>query len=141
MALLSENGPCTVNADGASTTPNEFSWNTNANVLWLDQPAGVGFSYGSTNDKDEEMIAEDAYFFFQSFLQSHPEYMQNEVFIVGESYGGHYAPAVSHRIMQGNNEAKEGTVKINLAGLGVGNGLTSPRIQYEYYPQMAYNNR
>jgi len=74
LALLSENGPCRVNADGKTTTPNDFSWNNNANVLWLDQPAGVGFSYGTENDDNEEMIAEDAYYFVQSFLQSHPEY-------------------------------------------------------------------
>lgn len=140
LALLSENGPCSVNKDGTGTLPNPNSWNAKANVLWLDQPAGVGFSYGSQNDKDQEMIAEDAYYFLQTFFEAHPEYSKNELFLFGESYGGHYAPAISNRIMQGNTEGKEGTQNLNLAGLGVGNGLTSPEIQYAYYPQMAYNN-
>ena len=34
VALLRENGPCTVNADAKTTTSNPFSWNTKANMLW-----------------------------------------------------------------------------------------------------------
>jgi cathepsin A (carboxypeptidase C) len=56
----------------------------------------------------------------------------------GESYGGHYAPSVASRIFNGNLK-KEGLF-INLAGVGVGNGLTDPVIQYQYYPEMAMNN-
>lgn len=37
--------PCFVNADSNSTTLNEFSWNNNVNMLYIDQPLGAGFSY------------------------------------------------------------------------------------------------
>jgi len=109
-------------------------------MLWLDQPAGVGYSYGRSTDSNEDMVGEDSYYFLQSFFQAHPEYAQNPLFIVGESYGGHYAPSIAHRIFVGNNEAKEGTINLNLAGLAVGNGLTHPSVQYKYYAQMAYDN-
>ena len=69
LALLTENGPCKVNSDGKTTSINEFSWTETAHVLWLDQPAGVGYSYGSTNDYNEEMISEDAYYFLQEFYK------------------------------------------------------------------------
>ena len=39
--------PCNVNADSNSTTLNEFSWNNNVNMLYIDQPVGTGFSYVS----------------------------------------------------------------------------------------------
>ena len=90
LALLTENGPCSVNEDGKSTSLNPFSWTEAAHVLWLDQPAGVGYSYGAETDTGEEMVSEDAYYFLQAFFQSHPEYAKSPLYIIGESYGGHY---------------------------------------------------
>jgi cathepsin A (carboxypeptidase C) len=142
LALLTENGPCTVNDDGTSTSQNDYSWTESAHVLWLDQPANVGYSYGQDNDTNEEMISEDAYYFLQAFFQSEDgqKYKNNPLFIVGESYGGHYAPAIAHRIWRGNKDVKEGLLSLNLQGLAVGNGLTNPEIQYQYYSEMAFKN-
>ena len=42
--------PCTVNPDSNSTTVNEFSWNNNVNMLYIDQPVGVGYSYTTITD-------------------------------------------------------------------------------------------
>mmetsp|Transcript_9736 Transcript_9736/g.14681 ORF Transcript_9736/g.14681 Transcript_9736/m.14681 type:complete len:415 (+) Transcript_9736:161-1405(+) len=78
--------------------------------------------------------------FFRNSLFPIPSTQKTSFFVFGESYGGHYAPAISSRIFEGNQAALEGTVKINLKGVGVGNGLTDPLIQYGYYPQMAMNN-
>jgi len=140
LALLTENGPCSVNEDGASTSINPYSWTESAHVLWLDQPAGVGFSYGEETDTNEEMISEDAYYFLQAFFKKHPEYAANPLFIVGESYGGHYAPSIAHRVWRGNKALVDGAIHLNLGGLAVGNGLTDPEEQYKWYPEMAYNN-
>ena len=89
LALLTENGPCSVNDDGETTSMNPYSWTEAAHVLWLDQPAGVGYSYGTENDSNEAMISEDAYYFLQAFFQTYPEYASDDPFlyIVGESYG------------------------------------------------------
>ena len=51
LALLSENGPCKASADGLTTENNPFSWNTNANIMWVDQPSNVGYSYGKSINK------------------------------------------------------------------------------------------
>ncbi|KAG5950226.1 hypothetical protein E4U53_005354 [Claviceps sorghi] len=45
MGLLEENGPCFVNEDSQSTTHNPWSWNNHVNMLYIDQPNHVGFSY------------------------------------------------------------------------------------------------
>lgn len=140
LALLTENGPCSVTPDGLSTTINPYSWTETAHVLWLDQPAGVGYSYGDTNDSNEEMISEDAYYFLQEFYKEHPEYSQNKLFVVGESYGGHYAPAIAHKVYMKNKDVAEGLIEINLGGLAVGNGLTDPTEQYKWYAEMAFHN-
>eukprot|EP01038_Epipyxis_sp_PR26KG_P014955 gene14955-20117_t len=141
LALLSENGPCTVSQDGKSTINNPYAWNSNANIMWIDQPAHVGFSYGRKGtdyDHNETEVGEDMYNFLQEFFKGHPEYAEKPFFVFGESYGGHYAPAVASRIFNGNKN-NEG-LKINLQGVGVGNGLTDPLVQYKYYPEMAMNN-
>jgi cathepsin A (carboxypeptidase C) len=141
LALMTENGPCTASADGKTTVNNPYSWNSNANIMWIDQPANVGYSY-STSKKDEDHnegdVSEDMYNFLQEFFKAHGEYLPNEFYVFGESYGGHYVPAISSRIYEGNQK-KEG-VHINLQGLGIGNGLTNPVVQYQYYPEMAMNN-
>lgn len=45
IGLLQENGPCIVKADSNSTEPNPWSWNNYVNMLYIDQPNQVGFSY------------------------------------------------------------------------------------------------
>lgn len=134
LALLTENGPCHVNEDGESTSVNPYSWTESAHVMWLDQPAGVGFSYGSETDTNEEMISEDAYWFLQAFFQKYSQYSKNPLYVVGESYGGHYAPAIAHRVYRGNQKLiPDKSIHLNLSGLGIGNGLTNPEEQYKWY--------
>lgn len=136
LALFAENGPCSVNSDGATTSNNTFSWNTRANLLYVDQPPGTGFSQG-TYDHNEAGVADDMYAFLQALFSALPQYNKS-FFVFGESYAGHYVPAISHRIYVGNRDS-EGT-HINLDGIGIGNGLTDPEIQYKYYADMAYNS-
>ncbi|KAK3280824.1 hypothetical protein CYMTET_11358 [Cymbomonas tetramitiformis] len=137
VALFGENGPCKVNENGTATTSNPYSWNSKANLLYIDQPTGTGFSYGTGLDHNEAGVAEDMYDFLQQFFTTHNEYAALDFFAVGESYAGHYVPAVTHKIWSNNKNLKAGAIKINLKGTSVGNGLTDPSIQYKYYADMA----
>merc|ERR1719171_1981183 len=66
--------------------------------------------------------------FMQKFYEALPQYKDNDFFIFGESYAGHYVPAVAHYLWQ---------QKMPLKGIGIGNGLTDPEEQYKWYPDMA----
>ncbi|KIX07449.1 uncharacterized protein Z518_02102 [Rhinocladiella mackenziei CBS 650.93] len=46
-ALNSESGPCYVNHEGTNTTINPWSFSNHVNMLYIDQPIEVGFSYSS----------------------------------------------------------------------------------------------
>ena len=46
--LLYENGPFSINDDGETLRRNPFSWNQHANMLYLESPVGVGFSFNSS---------------------------------------------------------------------------------------------
>jgi len=136
VALFGENGPCQVNENGTATVTNPYSWNSNANLLYIDQPAGTGFSYGLGMDHNEAGVAADMYDFLQQFMKSHSQYSKLPFYAIGESYAGHYVPAVTHKVWQNNQKLPEGALKINLQGTAVGNGLTDPSIQYKYYKDM-----
>ena len=139
LAMLVENGPCHINTTTGQMYNNPYSWNNEATVIYIDQPADVGFSYSDKAgmDHNETQVSEDMYRFMQAFYAAFPKFAKNDFFVSGESYGGHYAPATAHRIWQGN-QRNEGAVMIPLKGLSVGNGLTDPSIQYKYYAPLAY---
>ncbi|KAE9004654.1 hypothetical protein PR003_g18533 [Phytophthora rubi] len=139
MTLLSENGPCFVKED-LSTETNPNSWNSEANVIWLDQPTNVGYSYGSPADvdHDEKDVQENIYAFLQGFLDKHPEFEDRPLFLTGESYAGHYIPAAAHKIHLENKAAK--TRRLNLQGIAIGNGLTNTVVQSEHGLDMVNNS-
>lgn len=109
--------------------------------MFVDQPTGTGFSYSSSYQDirhDERGVSNDLYNFLQAFFKAHPDYINNDFYITGESYAGHYIPAFAARVNQGNKN-KEG-IHINLKGIGIGNGLTNPGIQYQAYTDYALAN-
>eukprot|EP00966_Prymnesium_polylepis_P202097 4682012-Prymnesium_polylepis.1 len=85
VALFGENGPCSVNADGTDTISNPYSWNSRANLLYVDQPTGTGFSYGTGLDHNEKGVAADLYAFLQAFFKAHAALAPLDFFVVGES--------------------------------------------------------
>lgn len=60
IALFYENGPYKFEEDGKTLMGNPYSWNSNANLLYVDQPIGTGFSHANIPDLDtnETEVAE-----------------------------------------------------------------------------------
>ncbi|CAI0411710.1 unnamed protein product [Linum tenue] len=89
-----EVGPFRVRPDGRSLDLNPYAWNRVANLLFLDSPAGVGFSYSNTSsdlyEVGDNRTAKDAYKFLTSWLERFPQYKKRPFYIAGESYAGHY---------------------------------------------------
>ncbi|CAF2120813.1 serine carboxypeptidase-like 47 isoform X2 [Brassica rapa] len=137
VALFYENGPFTI-SDDLSLSWNDFGWDKVSNLIYVDQPVGTGFSYTSDQSDlrhDETGVSNDLYDFLQAFFKEHPKYAKNDFYITGESYAGHYVPALASRVHNGNKN-KEG-IPINLKGFAIGNGLTNPEIQYGAYGDYA----
>jgi cathepsin A (carboxypeptidase C) len=142
IALAIELGPCEVNETSGELYRNAYGWNDEAYLLFVDQPTGVGYSYGDKINyvHNESEVAEDMYHFLQGFAKKFPSPSitgANDFYIIGESYAGHYIPAVGYRILQGNQRG-DGP-HINLKGIGIGNGLTDPYTQFPSYAETAYN--
>ncbi|KAI8904851.1 Alpha/Beta hydrolase protein [Gorgonomyces haynaldii] len=144
--LLMELGPCRVDKGGQNTTVNPHSWNSKANIIFLDQPVNVGFSYSEGSKvSNSDQAAQDVYAFLQLFLSTYPKYSKLPFTVSGESYAGHYIPAIGHEISEQNSNIRKSNPHslshINLYSLAIGNGLTDPKVQYEFYPDMACDTK
>ncbi|KAK0131030.1 Lysosomal protective protein [Merluccius polli] len=130
--LLTEHGPFLVQEDGVSLEYNPYSWNKISNMLYLESPAGVGFSYSDdknyvTNDTEVSM---NNYLALKRFFQLFPEYRSNQLFLTGESYGGIYIPTLAERVMEDD--------ELNLQGVAVGNGMSSYELNDNSLVYFAY---
>ena len=121
FGMLAEIGPVISGNFEGKFKVNPYSWNKNANLLFIEQPAGVGFSKTSNprylwkdDDTAENLLAgvKDFFTVFTS-LKNRPFY------ISGESYAGVYIPFLATHILEDTS-----TDKVNLKGVLIGNGLT-----------------
>ncbi|XP_073269158.1 serine carboxypeptidase 24-like [Primulina huaijiensis] len=121
-----ELGPFRINKTGSSLYLNEYAWNRVANILFLESPAGVGFSYTNTSsnlkDSGDKRTAEDALAFLIKWMSRFPQYKYREFYMSGESYAGHYVPQLAQRIYDYNKKSSHPI--INLKGFIVGNAVT-----------------
>ncbi|KVI11734.1 serine carboxypeptidase II-2-like [Cynara cardunculus var. scolymus] len=126
FGMAEEIGPFHVDKDGKSVYLNPYSWNNVANLLFLDSPVGVGYSYSNTSSdlmsNGDKRTAADSLEFVLNWLERFPEYKGRDFYITGESYAGHYVPQLSQAIVR-YNKANAGS-PINLKGYMVGNALT-----------------
>jgi carboxypeptidase C (cathepsin A) len=58
MQLFREHGPCKVNADSSTTRQNQWSWNSESDMLYIDQSVQVGFSYDHLEEGSQSAFGE-----------------------------------------------------------------------------------
>eukprot|EP00261_Vitis_vinifera_P036657 XP_019077900.1 PREDICTED: serine carboxypeptidase-like 45 isoform X2 [Vitis vinifera] len=119
VGAFSENGP--FRPSGELLVRNEYSWNREANMLYLETPIGVGFSYSTDSSSyaavNDKITARDNLVFLQKWLLKFPQYKNRDLFITGESYAGHYVPQLAELMLQFNKKEK----LFNLKGIALGN--------------------
>ncbi|KAH9023151.1 Alpha/Beta hydrolase protein [Lactarius pseudohatsudake] len=143
LGLLFELGPCLVTDKGRNTTFNPHSWNERANIIFLDQPVDVGYSYSSDGStiNTSPTAALDVYAFLELFVTRFHKYARLPFHIAAESYGGTYGPNIASVIYKKNKELAAAPnpmlAKINLASVILANGITDPYFQMASIPDYA----
>ncbi|XP_017491964.1 PREDICTED: lysosomal protective protein-like [Rhagoletis zephyria] len=124
FGLFSELGPIRVNLNG-SLSKHPYSWNQKANLLFLESPAGTGFSYRPgtikyrTNDLD---TAKANFAAVRSFFAKFPHLQNNDFYITGESYAGRYIPELGTEVVRRKYPP-------NFKGIAVGNAYLDPYLE------------
>ncbi|KAJ4292380.1 Cell death protease [Kalmusia sp. IMI 367209] len=134
---LMEIGPYRVR-EGGKLEYNNGSWDEFANLLFVDQPVGTGFSYVNTDSYISELDQMAAQFmvFLEKWFALFPEYEHDDIYIAGESYAGQHIPYIARAILERN---KSGPKHVwPLKGVLIGNGWISPVDQYLAYLPYAY---
>lgn len=118
---LMEAGPIRIN-EKEQVVYNDGSWHKLAKTVFVDQPAGTGFSY--SDEYDHELL--DVLWHFLKFLEKYldlfPNERSNDFILAGESYAGQYIPYIANGILENRPD-------LSLRGLLIGNGFIDPYTQ------------
>ncbi|GJN39422.1 hypothetical protein PR202_gb28540 [Eleusine coracana subsp. coracana] len=139
---MEELGPFQVQNNGEIVL-NPNSWNKDANLLFLESPVGVGFSYTNTTDDltefGDELAAHDAHVFLVNWFKRFPQFKGHNFYITGESYAGHFVPQLAEKILEGNENGPRKDL-INLKGIMIGNAAIDSSSDNRGMAEYAWNH-
>ncbi|KAL1525238.1 hypothetical protein AB1Y20_020105 [Prymnesium parvum] len=128
--FIYEHGPFRTNPmDPTKLVRFEHTWASVANMLYLEAPAGVGFSY-STNPADyqtnDDQTAQDSADALNAFFGLFPRFVERAFFLTGESYAGVYVPTLAEAILSLTEKGEWKGPKLH--GIAVGNGCSGTEV-------------
>lgn len=116
-----ENGPFQPGANGL-LIKNDYSWNLESNMLYVESPIGVGFSYSNSSRNyinwNDTQTAEDNLKFLVNWLEEFPMFKDSDLFLTGESYAGHYIPQLAGLLLEYNKQPNIRPIKLKAIALG-----------------------
>ncbi|KAL7599996.1 hypothetical protein Lser_V15G23814 [Lactuca serriola] len=129
-SILLQIGPITINYINSSLENQMLELSTHsltkvANILFLDEPAGSGFSYAKSPEgyiTNDTLTPIHIHQFIRKWLVDHSKFVKNPLYLGGDSYGGISVPMTIQEIYNGNEGGEE--PHINFKGYILGNPLT-----------------
>ena len=130
MGVFQEHGPYVSNDGTDYLIENMWSWNNQANMLYIEMPGGVGFSTcdadGGECVFDDQKTADDNIIAIVNWFAKYKDFENHDLYVSGESYGGVYVPFAAKGMLEYNTKVTDPTLfKFNLKGFIVGNGVTN----------------
>ncbi|XP_019167207.1 PREDICTED: serine carboxypeptidase-like 45 isoform X2 [Ipomoea nil] len=116
-----EHGPFQPGRDG-NLIKNKYSWNLESNMLYVESPIGVGFSYSNTSSDyfnwNDTKTAQDNLRFVLEWFKKFPQYRNSDLYLTGESYAGHYIPQLADLMLKYNKKKNIRAFKLKAIALG-----------------------
>jgi len=139
FGALKLHGPIITTVDGnnqlSGVEKNPYSWGRKHNMLYIDNPVGAGFSFSDKMPETQMEVTNNLYEFLQQWYTLFPMYQSNPFYPFGESYAGKFVPSLTRHIHERNQEDDD-KIKINLVGMGIGDGWMSPYHNARYANQL-----
>jgi carboxypeptidase D len=96
---------------------NPYSWTNLTNMLWIEQPVGVGYTTGVPSISDEVELGEQFAGFWRNFVDTF-DIHGFKTYLTGESYAGFYVPYIADAFITHND-----TEYYNLKGIAINNPI------------------
>ncbi|KFY34074.1 hypothetical protein V494_07080 [Pseudogymnoascus sp. VKM F-4513 (FW-928)] len=118
LGLFKIHGPITFPRTATKPQRNPYSWTRGANIVYVDQPIGTGFSTGDSDNTDNNHNTAAVVKWLDSFFNTFPEMRKKKIHLMGESYSGVFLPYIAKEI-----QAQEKTLKVKISSLSLGDAL------------------
>ena len=126
---LYEFGPLYID-EKAQPKRRAVTWAEDYHLIFIDNPIGAGFSFAASDSDyvtNFTQMSSNLYYMLTQLNQRYPTLFKRDFYIFGESYAGHWIPAIAYKILTENKIAKiTGKFVVPLKGIGIGDGWTDP---------------
>ncbi|ODM93970.1 Venom serine carboxypeptidase [Orchesella cincta] len=133
FSIFGQNGPFIGTAGGTNYTSNPFSWSSEYNMIFMDNPVEVGYSFTENEAgyvTGPEEAARDIYSFITQLLSMFPNFRRNAFYTAGASYGATYAISTADYIRTQNQGVPE--IYVNLTGVILDSPFIDVKTQAKY---------
>ncbi|KAK7549267.1 serine carboxypeptidase [Phyllosticta citricarpa] len=134
LGLLRENGPFTWQDGTFMPTQNPYSWVNLTNMVWIEQPIGVGYTQGKPNITDELGVGDQLAGFWRNFVDTF-DLRGFKIYLTGESYAGFYVPYIADDFISRNDKDY-----YNLAGVAINDPIIGSSFVQQAVPAVPFVN-
>ncbi|KAL4893093.1 carboxypeptidase 4 [Aspergillus ambiguus] len=132
--MLHGNGPFIWRPGTYKPIPNPYSWINLTNMVYVDQPAGTGFSPGPPTVINEQDVAQQFNSWLKNFVDTFSLHGRR-IYMTGESYAGQFIPYIASDMLD-----RKDTRYFDLRGIQINDPMINEESIMIYAPAISHFN-
>lgn len=127
--------------DTLKMAQNPYKMNKYAHIIWLDEPAGGGYSYSNTSQpvKSFEEAADDICEFLIKFYAKYPRFKENDLFLSGDGAAGTIVLALADKLLMAIDKGIDTCPRTRFAGIALNGPVVD--VEYQWTGAVMTNNK